>query len=147
MVEPPTISRAPLPAAPGRSRRSWLVLAAAWGVGSLVTLAVVAYMWWWIPYQHPEEEVPRIAAIIPDTPLAGAAGPSADEYAWVDAEEGIVRIPVAVAIEVLHSQLPVQADAAEVWQRWRDAEVPTGAGSGRRVIRTVPSADRPPPGD
>lgn len=95
----------------------------------------VIYGIFWLPYREPQEDVPRIMAILPKSPSGGTSTRPLDEFRWVDQNTGTVAIPIELAMDLVRERLPIRADAGEAMRQIEKDNVHTGAGSGRRVSR------------
>lgn len=77
--------------------------------GFLPIAAAVLYAIFWLPYQDPAAVHPYPLPILPDLPVheSPVRESSVEEYAWVDRDERIVRIPVEAAMRIAAERLPV----------------------------------------
>lgn len=104
----------------------------------LALLGSILYAVFWLPFRDPGDPLPRSIEILPleREPAAMATEP-ADKpaYAWIDREQGIVRIPIEQAMSLVVETLPVNEEAANAAAKRERIMIPTDAGSGRFVTR------------
>jgi hypothetical protein len=109
----------------------------AWGIGSLVGFGVAIYAIFWMPYRNPQERSPQIMSVIPPDGPHERVDDRLNEFAWADRANGIVRIPIGLAMQLARERLPVRDKAQSALQAIERDAIPTGAGSGRAVDRNV----------
>lgn len=126
-----------------------------WFAGALIALAVVIHIVLYVimvgytqfdfglklapayrdfkPDELPQD--PRLESLRPPDQL-GEIRPHLevpDEFGWVEREKGLVKIPVATAMELIARRLPVRPAQEQAERRRQDVEPPSDANSGRIV--------------
>lgn len=113
--------------------RGVLMRAVLGALGFLALLAAVLYTIYWFPFRKPNDPLPRMIEFLPLAREPAIQENEPPKYAWTDREEGIVRIPIETAIDLMIERLPVREEAARAAQERERSIIPTDAGSGRFV--------------